>query len=116
MNKNGAVRAATAAWLIAAVIGFGWWTNRFFPLDEWLVFFWLRAWAGALLFGISSLAAGTRLVQLFRIPFGTIGERFTIAFALGVLTFALGIFLFGWAGLLGPVFFFAWPCLLLLAG
>ncbi len=116
MNKTNVIRGATAAWLIAAVIGFGWWTNSFFPLDHWLAFFWLRAWAGALFFGISSLAAGTRLVELFRLPFGTVGERFTIAFALGVLTFALGIFLVGWIGLLGTVFFYAWPAVLLLVG
>jgi hypothetical protein len=116
MKKSTLISLAIAAWLTIAAAGFAWWTNRYFPIDEWLAFFWMRAWAGALFFGIASLAVGVWLLRLLRIPFGTLGERFTLAFGLGVLTFALGIFLFGSLGLLGHVFFFMWPAALLLAG
>ena len=105
-----------AAWLVAATVVYAAWGHRFYPIQHWLFFFWARAWAGALLFGLASLAAGVRLLALLRVSTVTLAERFTLATALGVLVFALGIYLVGLLGLLGPVFFFSWPATLLLVG
>jgi hypothetical protein len=105
-----------SAWVVLAAIGFGAYAQRYHPFGDWLTFFWARAWAGALLFGISSLAIGVRVLALFQRPMGRLGERFTFAMALGVLTFALGVYVAGLFGLLRRPFFFAWPALLLLVG
>lgn len=103
-------------WLLVALGGFAVHTNDVYPLREWLIFFWARAWLGALAFALASLSAGVRVLALFGVKTTRLLERYTLAMAAGVLTFALGIYAAGYAGLLGRVFFFAWPALLLLAG
>jgi len=104
------------AWLLVAVGGFAAYANGFYPLREWLIFFWARAWVSALVFSGASLAIGVRVLVLLRVRTGQVLERCTLAFALGVLVFALGIYAAGLLGLLGRPFFAAWPALLLLVG
>ena len=87
-----------------------------YPLDEWLFFRYAKYWGYAALFSAACLAAGLRVLG-FILPYPPrIGERLTLGFALGVLVFVLGLFLIGLAGLLGKIFFFAWPTALLVFG
>lgn len=102
--------------LVAGVVVFACIANQHFPLREWLLFMYARYWLFAAFFAASSLAAGLALAErVVRRPW-RVGEYATLAFALGVLVFSLGIFLGGLAKLYGGVFFFAWPGLLLAAG
>jgi hypothetical protein len=103
-------------WLVVALAGFAAHTNGFYPVREWLIFFWARAWIAGLAFGLASLAIGVKVLVLLRVRTGQILERFTLATALGVLTFALGVYVAGLLGLLGGAFFILWPLLLLLVG
>ncbi len=104
------------SWLIVAITGFAVYAQQSYPLGDWAVLFWARAWLGALAFGVSSLAIGLRVLALLRLHAWSFAERSTVASALGVLTFALGIYLAGLVGCLGSVFFVLWPLLLLLLG
>jgi len=87
-----------------------------YPLDEWLFFRYAKYWGYAALFSSACLAAGLRVLG-FILPYPPrVGERLTLGFALGVLVFALGLFLIGLLGLFGRIFFFAWPAALLFFG
>jgi hypothetical protein len=106
----------TVAWLLIALVGFATLVNGFYPVREWLLLFWARAWLAALVFAVASLAAGTKVLALARLPTGRLLDRSVFALALGVLIFALGLYIAGLFGLLAGWFFFAWPAALLLAG
>lgn len=112
MNATTRTRGAIVA-LLAALGVFAAVANQHYPLREWLLFMYLQYWAGAALFAASALATGLalagRVLRGQRDP----GEHITLAFAMGVLVFVLGIFVGGLAKLYGSVFFFAWPGLLL---
>ena len=114
--KSWAPSALTLAWLLLALVGFAVHVNGYYPLSEWLSFFWARAWVAALVFVAASLSVGIRLLQLLRVRSSRLLDRYSLAFALGVLAFALGIFVTGYVGLLGRAFFFIWPALLLASG
>ena len=87
-----------------------------YPLDEWLFFRYAKYWLYAALFSSACLAAGLRVLG-FILPYPPrVGERLTLGFALGVLVFALGLFVIGLVGLFGRIFFFAWPAALLVFG
>ena len=87
-----------------------------YPPKDWLVFFYARCWLFMLFFGGTSLIAGWRVQSWLASVVPRPGERLTIAFALGVLLFACGVFIAGLAGGLGRVFFFAWPLALMAFG
>jgi hypothetical protein len=99
--------------LVAALVVFASVANHHFPLREWLLFMYLCYWLGAAFLAAAALSAGLALASIVIRRRGQVGEHLTLAFALGVLVFALGIFLGGLAQLFGSVFFFAWPGLLL---
>jgi hypothetical protein len=103
-------------WVVLAIAGFAHYAHDFHPLPDWSTFFWARAWLAVLLFGCASLAIGLKELTLLSAPAWGFFERTQVALALGVLTFALGIFVAGSLGLLGLPFFFGWPALLLLVG
>ena len=103
-------------WLVLAFGGVAAYANGFYPIREWLLLFWVRAGLGAGAFALASLAAGTKVLALLRLPTGRSVDRAVLALALGVLLFALGIYVAGLFGLLAGWFFFAWPAALLLAG
>jgi hypothetical protein len=73
-------------------------------------------WLGAGFFSAACLSTGLRIVSAILPEPPRLGERLTLGFALGVLVFTLGIFSGGLAGLYGPVFFFAWPGIMLAFG
>ena len=103
-------------WVVGAIVGFALYAHHRHPLGDWLTFFWARAWLGVALFGLASLAIGLRVLALLKLHAGTFVERTSMALAVGVLAFTLGLFVAGLFGLLGPRFFFAWPALLLVLG
>ena len=102
--------------VVAAIVGFATYAHGIHPLGDWLTFYWARAWLWVALFGFASLASGLTVLARLKVHGGGIVERTNIALALGVLTFALGIFVVGLFGLLGLPFFLAWPVLQLLLG
>ena len=109
-------QAIFLAVLLAGLVVFALVANEHYPLRHWLFFVYARLWLLGLLFMLSSLAAGWRVLGwLLPVP-SEPGERLSIALALGVLIFVWGIFLFGIIGWLGMPVFFAWPAALLLFG
>jgi hypothetical protein len=102
--------------LVAATIFYALWVDRSFPIRHWLIFQYVRYWLFVVLLLSASVVSGSRLLRLLADQPPPIGERLLLATGLGVLLFVLGIFVAGILGLLGTVFFFAWPALLLLYG
>jgi hypothetical protein len=102
--------------LIAATLFYALWVDRTLPIRHWLIFQYLRYWLFVALFISASVVSGWRLLRHLVDQPPVLGERLLLATGLGVLLFVLGIFLTGLAGLLGSVFFFAWPALLLAYG
>ncbi len=104
------------AWLLLALSGFAVYANRSYPIADWAALSWARAWLAALGFIGASLAVGLRVLATLRVYGPRDGERIAIATAVGVLTFALGIFVGGFLHLLGWPFFLLWPAALLALG
>jgi hypothetical protein len=103
--------------LVAGLIGYALWTNRHDPVRDWWLLVIVQQWAATALFFISALAGGWRILTLsLRTLPARLSERFTYAIGTGVLLFGLGVFIGGWLGLFGRIFFFAWPALLLAFG
>jgi hypothetical protein len=108
--------ACICAILCLGVGLFAWVANQHYPLREWLFVMYARYWLFAGLFALASLSTGLRVVKAILPEPPRLGEQLVLGFALGVLVFALGVFLGGLAGLFGRVFFFAWPGLMLAFG
>src|SRR5262245_31928414 len=102
--------------LLAALVLFAVVANEHYPLRHWLFFIYARLWLLGLLFMVSSLAAGWRVLAWLLPEPSAPGERLVCAQAVGVLVFVWGLFVLGILGLLGTVVFFAWPVALLLFG
>jgi len=100
---------------VAATVFYAVWVNQTFPVRHWLFFLYLKYWLFIALFAAASTASGWRLSRKL-VDVAPLGERWLLAFGLGVLLFVLGIFVGGLLALLGPVFFFAWPAALLAYG
>jgi hypothetical protein len=112
-------RIKTAALLAILLLGlavFVFTSNFYYPLRQWTVFVLAGHWMLATLFATACLSTGLRLLRLILPTPPVLGERLALGFALGVLVFALGVFLAGLAGLFGHVFFFVWPGLMILLG
>jgi hypothetical protein len=88
-----------------------------YPIERWLFWLYLRAFALALLFGTSCLLAGHAIVRAVlggrALP---LREHLVVSFALGVIAFGVGTFAAGLLGLFGPVFFVVFPIALALPG
>jgi hypothetical protein len=95
---------------------FVWASNVYYPLQEWLFFVLLRHWLYALFFTAACLSTGLRVAKLLLPTPPVLGERLTLGFALGVLAFALGVFLGGLLGVYGRAFFFLLPGLMIALG
>jgi hypothetical protein len=105
--------AGSCVTLVAGVVAYACVANQHYPLREWLLFMYAAYWLFAGFFAAASFAVGLAVAQIIVPKPWRVGEYLTLAFTLGVLVFALGIFLGGLAHLFGIVFFFAWPGLLL---
>ena len=101
--------------LFIAAAGLLWFVNRHQPLEQWLFWPYLGfalATAGWLLSCLSIGHAALRLLAI-RLPFR---ERLLFDVTVGVLLFAIGLFVAGLFRLLRPPFFFVYPALLLAVG
>jgi hypothetical protein len=117
LPARGWVRTAGACVVLCAALAtFALTSNFHYPLREWLVFMLARYALFSILFAAACLSTGLRLTTAILPEPPRLGERLTFAFALGVLVFALGVFLGGLAGLFGRIFFFALPALMIAAG
>ena len=106
-------RAILCLLLLLSVGVFAWVADNHYPLRHWLFFMYAYYWLLSAFFAAASLAAGLRVVSALLPEPPRLGEKLALAFALGTLVFVLGIFVGGLLGLLGHVFFFAWPALML---
>jgi hypothetical protein len=87
------------------------------PIVQWLFWPYAAITGSTLLFGTSCLVMGHAAVAaLSRKEPLPLRERLLVDFAVGVLLFAVGVFLVGLAGGLGGVFFWALPLGGLVAG
>jgi hypothetical protein len=109
-------RGAPGAILLLGLVVFVLVSNAYYPLREWACFVLLGHWLLTLLFSAACLSTGLRVAKLFLPPPPVLGERLTLGFALGVLVFALGVFLGGLFGLYGRIFFFLLPGLMIAVG
>jgi hypothetical protein len=90
--------------------------HQHYPIGQWLFWRYASYWLCCALLAVASLSAGHAiLVRLLRrtLP---LAEHFTLAFAVGVLSFALGWFVLGLLHLYSSVTFFVWPVLLAASG
>ncbi len=104
------VALATAGMIFLSVV------HRHYRVGDWLFWEYAAMWALCAWWSLSCLAMGHLLlsrVLRIRMP---LREHLLMAFATGVLTFATGVFIAGLFALLTPVFFFAWPMILLALG
>jgi hypothetical protein len=116
-SRPGRLRTSVIAILLAGAIAvFVCVANQHYPLREWIFFMMARYWLFSLLFAGACLSSGLAVTRRLLPDCVRVSDRWTFAFALGVLVFTLGVFLAGLAGLFGRVFFFVWPCLLLSLG
>jgi hypothetical protein len=106
--------------LVAALLLYAFVANHHFPIRHWLFLSYARAWAAGLVFIASALCAGIAatgwLLGTRSQPLLRLGERLVVSFAVGVWIFVAGLFVAGLFGLIGRVFFFAWPLLLIAIG
>ena len=116
LTRARSYRAGLCLVLLLAVGVFGWAANEHYPLRHWLFFMFARTWLFGVVFMAANLFAGLRLANLLLPRTPWLGERLTVALALGAMAFALGIYLGGLVGLIGGVYFFAWPALMLAFG
>lgn len=102
--------------LLGSLGVFLWWIARFDSPKQWLLLVHLRIWLWTAIFFASSLSVGLRLLSLLLPEPPRLGERWVFALTLGVVVFFLGVFVGGLLSLLGSVFFFSWPALMLAYG
>lgn len=90
--------------------------HQHYPIENWLLWHFVRVWPLVLFWAWAALAGG--FVLLTRLGFASLPtrERLVLSFAAGVLVFALGLVVVGLLGGLGPVFFFAWPAIMAAPG
>ncbi|HEY4184281.1 MAG TPA: hypothetical protein VGP07_04395 [Polyangia bacterium] len=102
-------------WLLAAAGVALWCLDDHYPLHQWLVFRYLGIWVAALAWLGACLGTGLRLLRLsgLTLPFR---ERLLQGTVIGVLAYALAVFLLGVAHLLGAATFFVLPLAFLAFG
>jgi hypothetical protein len=96
----------------AAAVGLGWFANTREPIATWLLWPYAAFWAATLIWlgcCVSVGHAALRPWPTLRLPFR---QRLLFDLALGVLIFAVGLFLLGLCGLLRTPFFYAYPLVL----
>jgi hypothetical protein len=115
-KRADAIRGVLVALIVlGALVGFGIWLHRFYPIQKWLFWKYSKAALYATLWLLSCAAAGLAVVQRLT-PDLPIRERLVQAVAAGVYAFYLLQFLGGILGLFGPVWAVALPTLMLVLG
>jgi hypothetical protein len=126
-GPHGAARALGSSWarlrtwllpmvLCACIAELGSVVSASGPIREWLFFRYVGYWALTALWAVSCVCVGHRVLTIaLRAPLPVL-EQFSLSGAVGTLVFFLLMFVGGLAMLYGPVFFFALPAAMLLAG
>ena len=107
--RRGALPLALAAGTVAllAVV------DRHYPLRDWLVWTYARAWLLAITWAVACLSVGHAIVVRARREALPAFEHLVVAFAVGVVAFFGALFGLGLAGLLGRTAFFGAPLVFL---
>ncbi len=115
-KRADAIRGVLVALIVlGALVGFGMWLHRFYPIQKWLFWKYSKAALYATFWLLSCAAAGLAVVQRLTPDLPT-RERLVQAVAAGVYAFYLLQFLGGILGLFGPVWAVALPTLMLVLG
>jgi hypothetical protein len=102
--------------LLGGTAYFLYFTNRFYPVKDWLFWRYAGYWLAVGFWAVSCLSAGYALLGKF---FGGVlrkTEQLALGFALGVLAFGLAVFLLGLLHALHWLAFFLLPLAFLAAG
>lgn len=118
--KTPALSHLGLASLLVAALGFSlYWVDIDYPIKHWLFIPYAQAALLAGFFILASLSVGHECLKWVghRATSGLYaGERWLLALAVGVLIFAVGVFIAGILHVYGWVFFVLWPTLLLFVG
>lgn len=101
--------------LLGGLVVFAWQVDAHYAIRQWLFWSYFQYWILAIVFTVACWSAGDAIVR--RIVLGLPAtERIVAAFASGLLSFFLGMFLGGILGLFGSVFFACLPLIMIVAG
>lgn len=100
---------------LAAVVGFGIWLHKFYPIEKWLFWKYAKAAVCTIFWLLSCTVAGLAVIQRLT-PDLPIPERLVQGTAAGVYVFYVLQFLGGILGLFGPVWAIALPTVMLVLG
>jgi hypothetical protein len=112
-------RARRILAVVVAAVGLAvalWQLNGHYPVRSWLVWAYVQIWLISAAWTLACLSGGHAILRRVRGLSLPLREHLLFAFACGVLEFAVGIFLIGLAGKLGPVAFVAWPLAMMTSG
>ncbi len=109
-------RIVLACVVLGAVVVVASFVNEREPARTWLFFPYAGFWAATLVWVASCTAFGHAALRLLPSLGLRFRERLLFDFATGVLLFAVGLFVRGTVGALGPSFYFLYPLALLVVG
>ena len=95
--------------VFAAAVFLAWFTNHRQRMETWLLWPYAAFWTATISWVICCVSIGHATLRLLPATYLSFPERLLFDFAVGVLLFAVGLFVVGLFGLLGPAFFFAYP-------
>lgn len=121
LGKIRAVLSSARAWivllpLLGALVAFGWWVNRFYPIGQWLFWHYALAWGGALFWAAACVSMGHLIVRRFLRTTLPLLEHVSTSFATGAFAFYLAMNVIGHLQLFRGWMFFALPLSFLAAG
>jgi len=95
--------------IFAAVVFLGWFVNKCEPAATWLLWPYAAFWVATLVWVVCCASIGHAALRLLPGLELRFRERLLFDFAVGVLLFAVGLFLAGLCGLLRPPFYLVYP-------
>jgi hypothetical protein len=107
-----ALRVLLPAVVFAAAVFLAAFTNTLEPIRTWLLWPYAAFWAATLAWVIVCVSLGHAALRLLPALQLRFRERLLFDLAVGVLLFAIGLFVVGVLGLLRPPFFFVYPFVL----
>jgi hypothetical protein len=114
-NFGAAARSlAVGVLTVAALVGSVIWLDQHYPLRGWLVWTVATIWGWQFFLAASMVAIGHVVVsRVLGIRCSSVLQRLTFAAPVGAVTFAMGLFAAGFAGILSAQFAILWPALML---
>jgi hypothetical protein len=101
--------------LLGAISEFAYFVHADYAIGDWLFWRYAQAWALCAFWSAACLSTGHLVLHRLRRTF-PIHEHLLVSIAIGAFVFCLGTFVFGVLHLLGRVYFWAWPSVMLAAG